>query len=53
MLNNIIRLLKELLEMFLFLFLLMTIPLWFLPYALVIKHREKKCESEAQKCVVA
>ena len=46
MLNNITRLLKELFEMVMFLFLVVTTPLWILPYTLVIKHKESKYESE-------
>ena len=49
MLNNITRLLKELFETILFLFLVATTPLWILPYTLVIKHRESKYESEERK----
>lgn len=49
MLNNIIKLLKELFEFILFLFLILTMPVWILPYTLMIKHREKKNESEDNK----
>ena len=49
MLNNMTRLLKELFETILFLFLVATIPLWILPYTLIIKHREKKNESRDDK----
>ena len=49
MLNNITRVLKELFEMILFLVLEVTMPLWILPYTLVIKHRESKYESEVNK----
>ncbi len=49
MLNNITRLLKELFETILFLFLVVTMPLWILPYTLVTKHRENKYESEERK----
>ena len=46
MLNNMTRTLKEVFEMILFLFLVVTTPIWILPYTLMIKHREKKNESE-------
>ena len=49
MLNNMTRTLKEVFETILFLFLVVTIPLWILPYTLVIKHRESKYESEERK----
>ena len=49
MLNNITRLLKELFETILFLFLAVTMPLWILPYTLVTKHKEKKYESRGIK----
>lgn len=49
MLNNIIKLLKELFEFILFLFLILTMPVWILPYTLAVKHREKKNESEDSK----
>ena len=49
MLNNIIKLLKELFEFILFLFLILTMPVWVLPYTLMIKHREKKNESRDNK----
>ena len=49
MLNNMTRTLKEVFEMILFLFLVATTPLWILPYTLVVKHREKKNESEDSK----
>ena len=45
MLNNMTRTLKEVFEMILFLFLVVTAPIWILPYTLMIKHREKKNES--------
>lgn len=32
-------------ETILFLFLILTIPVWILPYTLMIKHREKKNEN--------
>ena len=49
MLNNMTRTLKEVFEMILFLFLVVTAPIWILPYTLMIKHREKKNESEDSK----
>lgn len=49
MLNNMTRTLKEAFEMILFLFLVVTTPIWILPYTLMIKHREKKNESEDSK----
>ena len=42
MLNSIAKTLKEFFEFILFLFLILTMPVWILPYTLVIKHREKK-----------
>ena len=36
-------------ETILFLFLILTIPVWILPYTLMIKHREKKNESRDNK----
>ena len=49
MLNNMTRTLKEVFEMILFLFLVVTTPIWILPYTLAIKHGEKKNESRDNK----
>lgn len=41
--------LKFMFETALFILLLITCPLWVLPYTLTIKHREKKNESRDNK----
>lgn len=46
MLNNVMRFLKNLFEIVLFTVLVLTIPVWIIPYTVIMKKKSKKYEKE-------
>ena len=46
MLNNVMKIFKKMFEIVLFTVLVLTIPVWIIPYTVIMKKKSKKYEKE-------